>query len=227
MSTYAIVKTGGKQYRVEQGQSLLVERLPAKDGGKLSLEPLLYVDGSKVVDGDELAKVTVDARIVGHERGPKLRVVKFRPKRGYKRRTGHRQELTRIEVIGIKLVSRRGKAAEGEKAEPAAKAKAAQGTKAAPRAKAETAEKTEPARKEKAPRAKAAAPRGGATADKAAPKGKAAAEKAAPKSEAAAEKPKRAPARKTESGAAGSKPARPRRPPRQPAGGKKEEGNGS
>src|SRR5437588_623056 len=228
MSTYAIVKTGGKQYRVEQGQSLLVERLPAKDGGKLSLEPLLYVDGSKVVDGDELAKVTVDARIVGHERGPKLRVVKFRPKRGYKRRTGHRQELTRIEVIGIKLVSRRGKAAEGEKGEPAAKAKAAQGTKAAPRAKAETAEKTEPARKEKAPRAKAAAPRGGATADKAAPKGKAAAEKAAPKGEAAAEKPKRAPARKTESGRAGSKPARPRRPPRQPAGGgKKEEGNGS
>ena len=216
MSTYAIVKTGGKQYRVEQGQSLLVERLPAKDGGKLSLEPLLYVDGSKVVDGDELAKVTVDARIVGHERGPKLRVVKFRPKRGYKRRTGHRQELTRIEVIGIKLVSRRAKAAEGEKAEPAAKAKTAQGAKAAPRAKAETAEKTEPARKEKAPRAKAAAPRGGATADKAAPKGK-----------AAAEKPKRAPARKTESGAAGSKPARPRRSPRQPAGGKKEEGNGS
>src|SRR2546421_972546 len=114
MSTYAIVKTGGKQYRVEQGQSLLVERLPAKDGGKLSLEPLLYVDGSKVVDGDELAKVTVDARIVGHERGPKLRVVKFRPKRGYKRRTGHRQELTRIEVTSVKLAARRRRKAAGE-----------------------------------------------------------------------------------------------------------------
>src|SRR3989440_966434 len=117
MSTYAIVKTGGKQYRVEQGQSLLVERLPAKDGGKLSLEPLLYVDGSKVVDGDELAKVTVDARIVGHERGPKLRVVKFRPKRGYKRRTGHRQELTRIEVTGIKLAARRARKAASAKSE--------------------------------------------------------------------------------------------------------------
>ena len=51
---YAIVKTGGKQYRVEQGQSLLVERLPADDGAKVQLEPLLYVDGSNVVDGDDL-----------------------------------------------------------------------------------------------------------------------------------------------------------------------------
>ena len=96
---YAIVKTGGKQYRVEEGQSLLVERLPVDDGGKAALQPLLYVDGSNVVDGEELAKVSVEARVVGHERGPKLRVVKFKPKRGYKRRTGHRQELTRLEVI--------------------------------------------------------------------------------------------------------------------------------
>src|SRR5438067_1127292 len=104
---YAIVKTGGKQYRVEEGQSLLVERLPIDDGGKATLEPLLYVDGSNVVDGEELAKVSIEARVVGHERGPKLRVVKFKPKRGYKRRTGHRQELTRIEVTSIKLGARR------------------------------------------------------------------------------------------------------------------------
>ncbi len=104
--TYAIVKTGGKQYRVEQGLSLLVERLPADDGAKVELEPLLYVDGSNVVDGADLSKVKVEARIVGHERGPKLRVVKFKPKRGYKRRTGHRQDLTRIEVTGIKLAAR-------------------------------------------------------------------------------------------------------------------------
>jgi large subunit ribosomal protein L21 len=104
---YAIVKTGGKQYRVEEGQSLLVERLPVEDGGKAVLRPLLYVDGSNVVDGDELAKVTVEAKVLGHERGPKLRIVKFKPKRGYKRRTGHRQELTRIEVTGIKLGARR------------------------------------------------------------------------------------------------------------------------
>jgi large subunit ribosomal protein L21 len=101
---YAIVKTGGKQYRVEQGQSLLVERLPAEDGANVSLQPLLYVDGDTVLDSaDELGRVNIEARIVGHERGPKLRVVKFKPKRGYKRRTGHRQELTRLEVTGIKL----------------------------------------------------------------------------------------------------------------------------
>ena len=101
---YAIVKTGGKQYRVQQGQSLLVERLPVGDGERVSLQPLLYVDGSDVVDeADELSRVTVDARVVAHERGPKLRVVKFKPKRGYKRRTGHRQALTRLEVTGINV----------------------------------------------------------------------------------------------------------------------------
>ena len=98
---YAIVKTGGKQYRVEQGQSLLVERLPASDGDSVELQPLLVVDGSDVVDGEGLSGVTVSARVLGHERGPKLRVVKFKPKRGYKRRTGHRQELTRIEITAI------------------------------------------------------------------------------------------------------------------------------
>ena len=101
---YAIVKTGGKQYRVQEGQSLLVEKLG--DSDSVSLQPLLYVDGDTVVDSaDELARVTVSARVVGQERGPKLRVVKFKPKRGYKRRTGHRQDLTRIEVTGISLSS--------------------------------------------------------------------------------------------------------------------------
>jgi large subunit ribosomal protein L21 len=108
---YAIVKTGGKQYRVEEGQALLIERLPDSDGAKVALQPLLYVDGSNVVDGDELAKVTVEAKVLAHERGPKLRIVKFKPKRGYKRRTGHRQDLTRIEVTAIKLAARRKAAA--------------------------------------------------------------------------------------------------------------------
>ncbi|PZS10996.1 MAG: 50S ribosomal protein L21, partial [Solirubrobacterales bacterium] len=91
---YAIVKTGGKQYRVQQGESLLVERLPVADGETVALAPLLFVDGSDVVDGDRLGDVTIQARVVAHERGPKLRIVKFKPKRGYKRRTGHRQDLT-------------------------------------------------------------------------------------------------------------------------------------
>ena len=99
---YAVIKTGGKQYRVEEGTTLLVERLRDDEGATIALEPLLYADGDKsVLGGDDLGKVKVEATVVGHERGPKLRVFKFKPKRGYKRRTGHRQELTRIRVTGI------------------------------------------------------------------------------------------------------------------------------
>ena len=101
---YAVIKTGGKQYRVEEGTTLLVERLTGEEGAKLELEPLLYADGDNTVFGaSDLGKVKVEAKVVGHERGPKLRVFKFKPKRGYKRTTGHRQELTRIQVTGIKV----------------------------------------------------------------------------------------------------------------------------
>ncbi|HSO97536.1 MAG TPA: 50S ribosomal protein L21 [Solirubrobacteraceae bacterium] len=111
---YAIVKTGGKQYRVQEGQSLLIERLPDAEGDTVDLQPLLVVDGETLVDGEGLASALVQATILAHERGPKLRIVKFKPKRGYKRRNGHRQELTRIEVSQIKLSrSGRSKAAAG------------------------------------------------------------------------------------------------------------------
>jgi large subunit ribosomal protein L21 len=98
---YAIVKTGGKQYRVQEGQSLLVERLPAAEGESVALAPLLVVDGARMLDGEALSTVKVAATILAHERGPKLRVVKFKPKRGYKRRNGHRQELSRIQITNI------------------------------------------------------------------------------------------------------------------------------
>ena len=98
---YAIVKTGGKQYRVEQGQTLLVERLPEEAGASVALQPLLIAGDTPVFDADGLSRASVDARIVEHLRGPKLRVFEFKPKQGYKRRTGHRQELTRIEITGI------------------------------------------------------------------------------------------------------------------------------
>ena len=99
---YAIVKTGGKQYRVEEGQNLLVERLSADEGATVQLEPVLVRDKDAKF-GDALGKATVKAKVVGHERGPKLRVFKFKPKRGYKRTNGHRQELTRIEVTKIAM----------------------------------------------------------------------------------------------------------------------------
>jgi len=98
---YAIIKTGGKQYRVEQGQTLLIERLPDAEGATVALEPILFRSDDAVFGADALKKVKVEAKILGHERGPKLRVFKFKPKRGYRRRTGHRQELTRIEVTKI------------------------------------------------------------------------------------------------------------------------------
>jgi large subunit ribosomal protein L21 len=116
---YAIVKTGGKQYRVEQGQTLLVERLPDAEGATIALDPILVRGDDAAFSADAMASATVEAKILGHERGPKLRVFKFKPKRGYKKRTGHRQELTRIEVTSIALAK---KAAAAASAKPAADA---------------------------------------------------------------------------------------------------------
>jgi large subunit ribosomal protein L21 len=116
---YAIVKTGGKQYRVEKGQTLLIERLPDEAGATVSLEPILFRSDDVVFDSDGLAKVKVDAKVVEHVRGVKLRVFKFKPKRGYRRRTGHRQDLTRIEVTEIKQLSRKPAAKKTDTAEEA------------------------------------------------------------------------------------------------------------
>ncbi len=107
---YAVVRVGGKQYRVEKGDSLLVDRLSAKEGEKVNLEALLYRPGGNakpVVAGADLEKVKVEATVQGHERGKKVRVLKFKPKKGYKRRSGHRSELTRLEIGEIKQLSRK------------------------------------------------------------------------------------------------------------------------
>ncbi len=104
---YAVVKVGGKQYRVEKGASLLVDRMSASEGDKLTLDPLLLADGKDTVfEGNDLGKIKVEAVVTGHERGPKIHVLKYKPKRGYKRRTGARADLTRIEIKDIKLLQR-------------------------------------------------------------------------------------------------------------------------
>src|SRR3954447_18885709 len=124
---YAIVKTGGKQYRVERGQTLLVERLRADEGSDVALEPILYRSEETVFDPDGLGGVKVTAKVLEHVRGEKLRVFKFKPKRGYKRRTGHRQPLTRIEVTDISSGAakpRAKRAADSEAAQAPAKAPA-------------------------------------------------------------------------------------------------------
>jgi large subunit ribosomal protein L21 len=117
---YAIVKTGGKQYRVERGQRLLIERLTAAEGEDVALEPILYRSEEAIFDKDGLAGVSVTAKVLAHPRGEKLRVFKFKPKRGYKRRTGHRQELTQIEVTDISAGAGKPAKARAKKAEPAA-----------------------------------------------------------------------------------------------------------
>jgi large subunit ribosomal protein L21 len=125
---YAIVKTGGKQYRVEQGSTLLVERLPEDEGATVALEPILFRSDDVVFDTDGLSKVKVDAKIIEHLRGPKIRVFKYKPKRGYKKTQGHRQELTRIEVTELKQLSRKPAAKKtAEAAEPAPAAETQEG----------------------------------------------------------------------------------------------------
>jgi large subunit ribosomal protein L21 len=96
---YAIVKVGGKQYRVETGDSLVVDRMPQDEGESVALAPLLLADGDNTIfQGDELAKVKVAATVTRHERGKKIHGLKFKPKRGYKRRFGHRSDLTRLQI---------------------------------------------------------------------------------------------------------------------------------
>jgi large subunit ribosomal protein L21 len=117
---YAIVETGGKQYKAEKGETLLVDRLPVKEGEVVSLRAVMFRDSDVVAEPGELEKVKVEATVAEHLRGPKLRVFKYKPKKGYKRRAGHRSELTRLEVTEIKKLTRKPAGAKAE-AKPAAK----------------------------------------------------------------------------------------------------------
>jgi large subunit ribosomal protein L21 len=110
--SYAIVKVGGKQYRVEEGDSIVVDRMPAAEGDKVDLEPLLFADGERAVfEGAALGGVKVRATVTGHERGKKIHGLKFKPKRGYKRRYGHRADLTRLEIDSIAAKASRSRGA--------------------------------------------------------------------------------------------------------------------
>ena len=100
---YAVVRAGGRQEKVEVGTIVVLDRQSAKVGDKIELPAVLFVDGDKVTtDADKLAKVTVTAEVLGEERGPKIVIQKFKNKTGYKKRQGHRQDLTRVKVTGIK-----------------------------------------------------------------------------------------------------------------------------
>ena len=99
---YAVVRTGGKQYRVAEGDTLDVEKLDAQPDGSVELTPVMLVDGGDVtVSADALASATVTASVVDHHRGPKIRVFTYRNKTGYRRSMGHRQPATRIRIEQI------------------------------------------------------------------------------------------------------------------------------
>ena len=99
---YAIVKTGGKQYKVAVGDIVEVEKLEGEPGTELTFPALLVVDGDTVTtDAAALAKVSVTGKVVEQAKGPKIRIHKFKNKTGYHKRQGHRQPLTQVKVTGI------------------------------------------------------------------------------------------------------------------------------
>jgi large subunit ribosomal protein L21 len=132
---YAIIRAGGKQAKVQSGDVIEIERVKG-DSDKLSFAPLLVVDddGNAVSDRDVLAKATVSAKILGESVGPKIDIFKYKNKTGYRRRQGHRQKYTQIEITEIKLPGSKAKTT--TKKEPAKKAEEAKASSAkAPAAK--------------------------------------------------------------------------------------------
>ena len=99
---YAIVKAGGRQEKVAVGDILVVDRIAGDADGVVELTPLLLVDGEKVTSAaSDLAKVKVSAEVVRDEKGPKIIILKYKNKTGYRKRQGHRQKLTRLKVTAI------------------------------------------------------------------------------------------------------------------------------
>ena len=98
---YAIIEMGGKQYRVEKGDSVLVDRVDVKEGAKITPKALLYRSDDVVFEGALLDKIKIDAVVAEHVKGDKVRVFKYRPKKRYRKRAGHRSLLSRIEINEI------------------------------------------------------------------------------------------------------------------------------
>ncbi len=99
---YAIVRSGGRQHKVAVGDVLEVNKLTDEAGSTVQLPAVLVVDGESVTaDADALGKVSVTAEVLGAAKGPKITIMKFKNKTGYRRRQGHRQSLTQLKVTGI------------------------------------------------------------------------------------------------------------------------------
>lgn len=101
---YAVIKTGGKQYRVSEGQKLRVEKLSGAAGDKVTFEEVLFVGGDSPKIGQPLVKgASVAAEITGQDRGKKIVVFKFKRRKNYRRKNGHRQPYTELKITGISL----------------------------------------------------------------------------------------------------------------------------
>ena len=98
---YAVIKTGGKQYRVAEGEQLTVERIGVDTDGDVTLTPVLLVDGETVITGEALAKASVTAKVVGQAKGPKITGFTYKNKTNQSKRWGHRQQYDTIEITGI------------------------------------------------------------------------------------------------------------------------------
>lgn len=99
---YAIIRTGGKQYKVQSGDELTVEKLDLEAGEQVSFEVLLYSDGDKVTIGKPVVDgVVARAEVVGHGKGKKVIVFKYKPKKNYRKKQGHRQPYTTVKIVSI------------------------------------------------------------------------------------------------------------------------------
>jgi large subunit ribosomal protein L21 len=100
--SYAVVLTGGKQYRVMKGETLRVELLDVEAGSEIKLDNVLMIgDGETIKIGDALKSASVSAKVIGHGRADKVRIVKFRRRKHHRKQMGHRQHYTEIEITGI------------------------------------------------------------------------------------------------------------------------------
>ena len=143
---YAVIKSGGKQYRVEEGEQRAIELLG--DGGEVELSPVLVVDGDRVLaTPKELEAARVSARIVDEARGPKVTGFTYKPKTNNRKRWGHRQRYSLIEITGISAGGAHRATAAAKAAPTEEPAKKAPPTKKAPTAKKTPATKKAPAKK--------------------------------------------------------------------------------
>lgn len=98
---YAIVMTGGKQYMVNEGDEFKVEKLPAEIGSEINLDVVAVSDGTALKVGDDAKDAVVKAEVVGSGRGEKVIVFKYKPKKDYRRKKGHRQPFTKLKITSI------------------------------------------------------------------------------------------------------------------------------